>query len=208
MTSVTSVRLTDSVRRSIVSDLIKGRFDKRRDALVDMYADLAREAYETLFSKKERDLISSLPKDWLKGKSSITVMFGKGGSYVCLEYNGSNGNHNRLEGMTNRKFEEKELPIPYCAHGHTPWIVEGKDHPLRKRYIEVSKFDSELQKDHDRLKDEIWRALNSATTTSALLKIWPEIEPTLKKYTAVEIRNLPAPILTGLNEKLGLKKAA
>lgn len=92
-----------------------------------------------------------------------------------------------------RPYEKKRTAI----------IVDHQ--PLCQRWSALQNAKRVLEADHAALLREITSALFSASTTGSLIRRWPEIEKLVASMFPVERASLPAPLLTDLNKKLGLR---
>lgn len=203
-TSLVSVSLSDERRKRLIATLITERFEKPVRALVPKHASLALAVYHDYFTRSQIEKMNALPEGWLPRLSHISARFGVGdGSSANLSFNGEFSLFREIICCKIRALPEVEHPVPYNRmHLSNDY---AKDHPLTVRRESIRAEIRSLRAEIDKIKLEISGVLNSVTTTGKLVSVWPEIETTVRKLFPIERVNLPAPVVTDLNLKLGLK---
>lgn len=203
-TSLVSVSLSDERRKRLIATLITERFEKPVRALVPKHASLALAVYHDYFTRSQIEKMSSLPDGWLPKLSHIGARFGVGdGSHVNLSFNGEFPLFRDIICCNARNLPDVERPVPYNRmHLSEDY---AKDHVLTAYREKLRSEVRSLRAEIDKIKLEISGVLNSVTTTGKLVSVWPEIETTVRKLFPIERVNLPAPVVTDLNLKLGLK---
>ena len=156
-----STRLTNDMRDKIVSKLIRDRFFSEEQKLIKKREAFAKKVYNDVYSKKERDLMDSLPDNWLKKRDSIKVQFGSSYDIAYISFG-------------------ERLPLPYKDDGRVVKIYD-QEHNIAKQYKELKNKETMIREDKKNAESKAYSILNSVTTTGKLFSVWPEIEPTVSK---------------------------
>jgi hypothetical protein len=201
--------MTDDLRGQIKSELLKGKFDKDYEPLYVEAAELARNCYDRLFSVKQRSSINDLPEGWLPVHDKIIVKFGYSGTQD-LHFNGLSRFLRWRKNDDSKAIATVNMRYPQRFMYMHPHLDLPKDDKLTKQFLSIKERNDALKKKEEDLEKEIKSVLYSASTTGKLITVWPEIEPTVKKFAPIDrpLNTLPAKVLTNLNEQLGLKKVA
>ena len=201
--------LSQQLRRDICQQLLIGPFDDSGCKIVQLRRVLADKLYRRLYPKKTvLEQMLALPSGWLPEEEYISVEFD--GEYAKMCFDGhprglflTPSLQGSLETSERRRFQANDA-------GRSALEISSSD-PLFADLLHVRQLKSALVEEHDKLRSEIGGILAGCSNTAALFDRWPEIRPVVEKLIAVEpapIANLPAPILTALNKKLNLQKAA
>jgi hypothetical protein len=187
-----SIRLTNQVREEILKTLLDKGFSEKKKALEARRNELSIKVYNDVFSKKDFDLMQSLPQGWLPGVTEMKVQFGGTFSGVCQ-----------------RQFQEPvRMPHKHVSYGSTNILKVYED--SHKYTVENDKITDDVRM----LKSEMIKAeaqtkavLYSCNTTRALKDAWPEIAIIVEAHEPAEgSQNETAlvPVANGLNSILGL----
>lgn len=202
-----STRLTNDLRDTIASDILRHRFSEQVDALIADRAAFAEAVYCDIYRKADREKMEALPKGWLPECSKVGVQFGSTGrSYETVSFDGSF--YGPLGSMRTRV---KDAPSSdrrmQNRHAHGCAKVYDDQHKLSIRHQELADRHSALKADFETAKRQTMAALASVSTIKRLIEAWPEVAPFATKHEAAP-RQLPSVPTEKLNEMLGLPVAA
>lgn len=190
-----SIRLTNQVRDEILLGLLKHGFDTEAKEIEERRYALSVKVYNDVFSKKDRDLMDSLPAGWLPQVTAIKVQFGGASSGVC-----------------ERGFKEK-VSVPHKHKNYDSTNVLKVYEDSHKFTVEHDKITDDIKEFNARkikAKAQANAVIYSCNTTKALKDAWPEIAEIVENYEpSADSENQTAlvPVENGLNEllKLGAK---
>lgn len=192
-----SYRITQEQIKQITNAAVRATLQKEADRLNDkkLEGKMFRLAYDACFDKALQRKLKAIPKEFLETRSNARFSFENGESFHLYNWK-----------FVNDKYDYYYLPMP-SYNGHpSKFVVRGA--AAEKIQAWVQEKESFRKKEND-LRYKIRAVLNSVTTFSQLKKIWPEGEKFYKDFAvnvAPSKSGLPAPILTELNEMLGLVK--
>lgn len=183
-----SVRITKTMMEEM-RDLIIG--SKYVDMLKEHKKNqhiLAEKLYIRMFSKKEHELMATLPDGWLPENNKI---YAKTSSYGW--------HYMYFEGDICKRFLDNR-GIQYDLE---------KDKVMMDAVLKYIHECEDIRAEEAKAKREVWAILGSVTTSGKLIKVWPEIESVVEDVCgayAVEAK-VPAVInAKELNEKFDLPK--
>ncbi len=202
-----STRLTNDLRDTIASDILRHRFNEQVDALIADRAAFAEAVYCDIYRKADRDKMDALPKGWLPECSRVGVQFGASGSrYENVNFDGAF--YGPLGAMRTRV---KDAPSTdrrmQNRHAHGCAKVYEDQHKLSIRHQELDARFSALKEEFEAAKRQTSAALASVNTIKRLIEVWPEVAPFASKHEDAP-RQLPSVPTEKLNEMLGLPVAA
>lgn len=201
-----STRLTNDLRDTIATDILRHRFNEQVDALIADRAALADAVYNDIYRKADREKMEALPKGWLPEETNIGVQFGAPGSrYESLEFSGQF--YGKLSAL--RAKREDERVTRRVPHKHRSGCVKVYEeaHKLAIRHQEIDARQSALMAEYDAASRQTKAALVSVSTIKRLIEVWPEVAPFAARHEDAP-RQLPAVPTEKLNEMLGLPVAA
>ncbi|MGN8188598.1 Nmad5 family putative nucleotide modification protein [Burkholderia sp. 22088] len=183
----TNVKLSNHVRDQIISNAMKGAFEKEKKAVAKQLQDLAMACYRSQVSAEEEAAARRAPEEFLTLSNTITLAF--------RDENGSRTAY----------YSSVDLPkiVPFKRGGGTYLTISDKKLNAKKDAYE--KAHAELEEKFDELRNSIRGMVYSATTVKKLLDIWPESVNFLPANLEKPAPALPAVIATDLNN--ALKKA-
>jgi len=182
-----SIKLTGTMRDSILSSIMSHAFSGREEELKAREAELAREVYEDMYPKEQRDAMAALPSGWLPTRSDITAKMGRDEDYF-------------------KRFALADnVRVPYSDY-HGCKKVYDDEHPLAVEYQKLHSEQQALKKEKEEVKRRANATLNSVAMSGKLKALWPEISSFVE---AVERRyggsyHVPSTTIVELNEKLNL----
>ena len=177
------VRLTSYIRQRILKAVITARFEKDEEDLKKREKDLAKAVFVWKYTKKERDLIDSLPESFLPLADGIEVNCG-----IRLDLEFDTPIRVPFEGWSN--YHGLRVSVPSSAKS------------LHSRLHKFAGATSRLAFEKKRLTFSTRATLDSFSTDTALVKAWPEIKPFIPKSPPK--KNLPAVVLQSLIKDLRL----
>lgn len=178
-----STRITQELRNAIVMHLLNHRFAKDRKAIKDRDNIFAAGVYTAAYSAKIRKQMDDLPDGWLGVASQLRFTIGNTSYAVGL------ANVVRI--------------LAVDQHGS---VAKFKaDSQVAVKWKQLTEDRQALSARERECRDEARATIGQFSTTTALVKAWPEIEPFLAKVGAsTKTKNLPARIPADLNKKLDL----
>lgn len=181
------MRLTKELRKRIKDQIIEHRFNDDKSKLDQKKDKFALKVYTTVFSKKERELLVSLPEGWTTKLSSFQVNLG---------------------GETHRFYLSEKLIFPGGYSNYSTVKAYDGSHALSeekaKLICEKQNFNAEVNS----AKADINAILTSVSTIKRLKEAWPEITTIVDNLAPEEkIANFPAVRMQDLNKSLKLPVA-
>lgn len=193
-------RLTNALRESLRDDILRHRFQKETDDLLDRRAKFAEKVYNDIFPKKTREKMKALPEGWLPTRSSIKATFGT--DYVILYFNGTTSSFSqKLRYGSDRDYVYR--PVLASKDSNVAKAYEANSE-LADEYTDVYRETEDLVEKISRASSGVMAVLNSVTTLGALVKGWPEIEQFTRKYVITNPSTALALPTQELNVMLGL----
>lgn len=200
-----STRITAGLRDHIVAGLLRHRFNleqlainEEQERINKRAAERTQGAYEMVFTEAERKRLAEAPEGWYPEVDSVRVQV-DGGKVEEVEFETS-----------------KRVPYEVEDGGwrHITAIVSPDNH-----YFQVNRevadmreaLDQRRQKlseDKATLRNRAVAVIESVTTVKRLLEIWPELHDFLPEENAGPSGDVPAIMVSDLNEQFGLKAAA
>ena len=203
-----SVRLTNDLREKIQKKLLSHKFIKPLDRLADKKARFALKVYNDIYSKKERDLMQTVPADWLETSTSICVSFVS--DYMHLSFNGDYSRYNCHREIQVRGTRREYIRMIDPVRSHGARKVYDNDHKLTHEHTDLQREEEDLHKEVHEAMAASNAALWSVNTLKQLLEVWPEVEEFVPEYALRQDPkgkvNLPALPIDDLNASFGLKK--
>lgn len=191
-------RLIKATREILIAEMLTRRFKDEAQALQNEYYTFVDVVYGTMFTPKVLAKMKRLPKGWLPTKSNLRV-YGHESDHSTLYINSEYSLSLREVGVKLDTKRPYERLFPYNWMRDTYPLPKELDLDLYNLQRKRSKF-RELVKT---TKADMNTLVKSTTTVKGLIRIWPEIEPFVKKYD-VKAARLPVPAVAGLNTVLGL----
>lgn len=200
-----STRITAGLRDHIVAGLLRHRFNleqlainEEQERINKRAAERTQGAYEMVFTEAERKRLAEAPEGWYPEVDSVRVQV-EGGKVEEVEFETS-----------------KRVPYEVEDGGwrHITAIVSLDNH-----YFQVNREVAEmrealdqrrqkLSEDKATLRNRAVAVIESVTTVKRLLEIWPELHDFLPEENAGPSGDVPAIMVSDLNEQFGLNKAA
>lgn len=187
------MRLTNDIRDSLVTKLIRHRFDEPAKQLALKQAAFTYKVYRALFSEGEFNLIQDLPSGWLPSVCDIEIKFG--GDYQRLAFS--------PRPLIGDRLDDKEYPMPASMNCRCAKQFPVRD-SLTKESIQLTREYDALREEISSVKQQVRAAVYSTSSTDKLLEVWPELEPFLKDYVGVKFSTALAIPVKDLNAALGL----
>jgi hypothetical protein len=187
-----SIRLTNQVREEILQKLLDKGFSAKKKEIEARRNELSIKVYNDVFSKKDRDLMQSLPQGWLPEISEMKVQFGGTSSGVCQ-----------------REFQTPvRMPYKHVYSCSTNVLKVYEDsHKFTIEHDKITDDTKVFCSERVKAEAQTKAVLYSCNTTKALKEAWPEISSIVEAYEPAEgSQNETAivPVANGLNSILGL----
>lgn len=201
-----STRLTNDIRDSIATAVLRHRFNEQVDALIADRAAFADAVYCDIYRKADREKMDDLPNGWLPESARIGVQFGSSGSrFEYLHFDGCV--YGPLDAMRSKNDGKRVERRITAKHSYGCAKVYEDGHKLSQRHAELSNRFEALKAEHQTAERQTKAALSSVGTIKRLIEAWPEVEPFASKFEDAP-KNLPSVPTSKLNEMLGLPVAA
>lgn len=205
-----TVKLNSVMRGEIKRKILTTRFGDEARVLVKEGATLADEFYNLCFTKKDQELMASLPKGWVHTMGYMNATFG--GQYRSLRFDGQ---HHfewlRLETKEDVEYRARDwnrlIPVNYNNHGGGPKARLLGDDPFVAKYERLDQAKKNLQARINEAAGLTTQMLQSATTLKRLTEVWPDVAPftaDIADENGVPRIALPSVSLEKLNSILGL----
>lgn len=178
-----SDRLTNMKVNGILSRLLEHKYNDLLEKLREDKMQLAQDIYNFVFDEKARNLMATLPADWLPLTSGVSFCVGDEQDYRHLEL-------------------REDLPVPYGKHAGC-MVVLDRNSELGTRALELKERAVEISRQRQEDKKNALAILSSVTTIPALLRLWPEVAPFIETNEKPRPK-LPAVPITDLNKSFGL----
>jgi hypothetical protein len=206
-----NVRLLKYHREQIARKVLNYKFQNSTNQLQSLeteHRNLAQAVYEATFSKKERELMDSLPQGWMFEDADIKAKFG--GEVVSLYFSGYLGGlrgsaYNELGQMGYKRPDDVQRRMPYHNH-YGIQKVFAHDDPLTVRFNSLSRRFQTMIEEARKSSRMLNATLAASYTSNALIKAWPEVAPFVKQVCgspSAPSTALVVPV-TQLNETFGL----
>lgn len=195
-----TVRLTNSMRDSIITDVMASAYKQEKEANKAAKHELALKAYDVIVPKKLQEALTSFPTGFCYASSCFSI-------YMTINEHGSE-----------RRFNfsmDDDKPLPEsCRYGQ--FRLEKRNDKLIKEYDALQERDNQISKMYSELKNKLTEVLYAATTVTRLIEMWPEATEYIPEswLSPKSAMMLPAVVVDGLNNLLSkaiqpeLKKAA
>lgn len=183
-----NIRLTQSMRETILSRLLKHAFEDREKEILRERHKLGNDIYNDVYSKDMRRKMKALPGGFLPTSRSMSVAFG--------------GQRHNAE------FEDPR-PVAEDHNGYSPARSYDAKDEFSIRHFDIDKSTAALNEERGRAKVAVKAVLNACTTLKGFLEVWPEAAPFVEDF-----KKSSAPVLAltvsikDLNKQLGLDDAA
>ena len=180
---MSSVRLNQQIRNTILQRMLKHAFSERLETLDKEEEALGDDIYDDIYPKEIRKKMAALPADYLPIAKYHHVAFGGQ--------------------VTQIKWAELRRISSDLYGYHTAKAYDAAD-PFSKRFFELEKHRAKLKEERERAAKAAAAALNSCTTIKKLLEVWPEAAPFVEDFTAPPAVLALTLSIKDLNAQLGL----
>lgn len=206
---MSTTRLTSSIRDSILKELQTYAFLERAQAQIDAEIAFSVAVFEDVYGP-HLDMIKAAPDGFFPMDDDFKVYF----EYDCQQLNFNAGFDYSVDaqwrGFGVRARENANRRMPYKAQSNQAVKKYDLTHPLTAQFLK-------LKADRETLVAEISKAtrtakatLESVTTISKLIDVWPEARVFAEKYQIDGERKAILPTIPRreLNNALGLPPAS
>lgn len=205
-----SAVINKGAKCDIVIALVDHAFNDKKKALDDKFKQASLEVFHLVFSKKERDLIDSLPEWWLKTTNSVYLHIedhkGEPANVEFIDRYDPKRIYSRNRNQISIEFPES-IRLPDCSHYAFRNDRALKfDHPLVVNLCNISKEYETQHDEKEELRETIQAIVNGCRTFSQLWTIWPDSKTLvghLEPPPPVK-STLPAVDYADLSKKMGL----
>lgn len=174
-----SIRLTESIRRTIKNRVIEHGFKEREAKLTEAEHALAVRVYERLYSEQDRAILESAPADFFDTNSAVTL---------------------DIDGL--RYF--LSLPSRRRVADHRERLSLTSKDKLASVIVEHRQKTRDFAEKRNEASTQAWAVLNSVGTLAKLIQVWPEVESFTADFGAAKPCVALAVPIAKLNASLGL----
>lgn len=184
------MRLTNEIRKAVISNAMHKAFDARDKAHEKATTALADAAYQHEYGAIAKIAVK-LPENWCAHGKEIRI-------------NAAGFGWVRNEDMKNECLDmSKTRPLP-----NNQWrnpVVIGGAHPLNDQAQNVAEEFQAIRRDKDELRVKLNALVWSVTTTEKLLEAWPECEAFIPASVPTSMAMVPVELVPQLNAAIGIK---
>jgi hypothetical protein len=168
-----SNRLTNSIRQSIVTDLIKHAFLDRAQAQLDAECLLIKQIWDDIIGAKQ-SIIDSAPTGWFQKGSSFKIAIDREVTRLNLIKGFSSGYNCRLKLVGAKVASTGDISMPYNAACNSCLKNYESDSILGKRLQDLTASHDLLSEAIDSSQRTAKATLLSVSSITKLIDIWPE----------------------------------
>jgi hypothetical protein len=179
---MSTVRLNQGMRDTIMGRLMKHAFEKRELDLRKEDTKLADDVYDDIYPKDIKKKMADLPAEFFLSVQHLKVSFA---------------------GQFEQVVMSAARPASKRHDYNAAKVYDAKD-PLSVRYFEIGKTRTKLREDRARAKSAARAALDSCSTIKQLLEVWPEAGAFVADFTAPPKTRALTLSIKDLNKTLGL----
>lgn len=193
MKKLKTLRLTNQVRDEILKRIVDDQLRKQADKIAERRFSLSTKVYNDIYSKAMRDKMEELDNGWLPETTEFVVQFGGTSSGAC-----------RRMLREKKRFLHKHVD----SYNRTIKVYED-EHRFTKEHDEITREEDKLAEQFSKAKMQAKAVVYSCNTTKTLKEVWPEIADIVSEFEPKgdeENGTSIIPVITGLNELLGLVK--
>lgn len=196
------MRLNRDLKDQIRDKIVGKKYTPLFTVIAKKWDALASEVYNDVYSKKDRDLMASLPDGWLPEASYVRVSM----AGMDVQFHFSNLPENQQRGGYRRQPrdpEKRRTPNKFDGYRAKNYDAQHKLSVKREKLAaETSKLKEEWGKTHS----EVWAFVDQFQTAKRLIESWPEIKSIVEEVVGTENKPSRAVALRTeeLNERLGL----
>jgi hypothetical protein len=165
------MRLTKELRNEIARAAMAARFDGREEELSYRRREFASKVYHHIFSKREIDLMYSLPEGWLPETDNLRIRPEPGLPVTTIVL-------------------DSRVRVPFSRSVGSSPLGDGD---LQKERRDIRRLEKELDRDRREYLSALETALAGFSTTSKLQKAWPEVAAIWVSYLASTVTKVRSP---------------
>ena len=174
--------ITKGIRERICRKAIGATFDPKKQAMDKEENKLAIEAYNHIFPKKIRDIIATVPEEWIR-------------HCECLRFNAT--------GWQVQLCAGKKMPTPASNNCDMLGSLTGE---ISDKVQAFSTAKKKLNEDRNLAARKMLGFLEQFRTFKKIKEAWPEGKEFYAEFDADrQSANVPAVITKEINEMLGIK---
>ena len=168
-----SNRLTNSIRQSIVTDLIKHAFLDRAQAQLDAECLLIKQIWDDIIGTKQ-SILDSAPTGWFQKDNGFKIAIDREVTRLNLITGFSSGYNCKLRRVGARRDDIFDITMPYNATRGSCLKNYKSDSILGKRLQDLTASHDLLSEAIDSSQRTAIVTLNSVSSIAKLVDIWPE----------------------------------
>jgi hypothetical protein len=181
-----NAKLSNHIRDQIVSNALRGAFEKEHADIKKRLAKLAMDCYRSVVPAAKEKAARLAPEEFLSLTNSLTLRF----------YDNDTKRH-----LASERSVEVAKPLPFFSRESLGYVsVYDRDLYLAFRALEEDR--AALNKKHDELEESIRRTVYSTNSLKKLIEMWPEVEGFLPPDLTAPKPMLPALPVGDLNAAL------
>jgi len=196
-------RLTNNLRRHILTDVIKHAFQQKLDDMIMEEIQLAHDIFDSVYADDIELLASSKPH--LFGKASTFNLFLDSNRHTLCFAGPSFNTYSIYQLLIGFKSLEKAArSVPYSARSGSPIAQFTSSSKFGRRLAKAEHISDQFVETVRNAVSSANAILDSTSSFNKLIKAWPEIESFAKPYMDQSKTNLPAVQTTALNAMLDI----
>lgn len=205
-----SIKLTESIRESILQEILAHRFHEELEAICTRRATLARDLLETQLSTTDWERIGRLPEGWVGSISAFRAQLAGCWDDLHLSGWGLSGDL-LLAKRTEFRYPrvERRVPVSFCkGYGCLLTLAWGDSEDgdaLLRRHEALANELKQIEAMIKAAKSSTKAALAKATTLAKLEHLWPEVAAFTARHHKTKPQ-LPSVPVAQLNSMLKLPK--
>jgi len=188
-------RLTTAIRESIRTALLRHRFEAERATLVAEGAALAAQIYDACWSRKDTQLMATIPEGWMPRVSEFRVEVA--GAVANCDLSGDF----RVRHSVFESIEDVYRSVPSCKKYGVLQVFDAGSR-IAKAHEQHARKVTDFQERFAAAYTQVSGALASYSNTKLLVAGWPEAAPFVRPITPAI--PLPAVPVKQLNKLLNL----
>lgn len=196
-------RLTNDIRQSILSDVIKHAFQEKLNAMVLEEIQLASDVFDHVYKDDLELLSNSKPHLFYKSHGCKVVL---GTDHHQLSFGSTSFNQYvwcQLP-VSFKALEKSARPVPHAAANHRAIAQLTPTSKMGRRIARAEHINDQFVETVRTAVTSAEAILKSTASFKKLIEAWPEIESFAKPYMNRGSSNLPAVQTTALNAMLDI----
>lgn len=196
-------RLTNPLRQSILSDVIKHAFHDKFAAMIADEIQLSHDIFDHIF-KNDLELLANAKPHLFPRQTNYRLMANN--EHHRMSFSGPSFNIYSLYHLplSYKTLDKAERPIPFSVYSDRPTTQLDATSKMGRRLMKAEARNDQFIQTVRSAVTSANAILHSTASFSKLIDAWPEIESFAKPYMNQGSSNLPAVQTTALNAMLDI----